>query len=115
VVDIIGIEEAQSMCEAYNAWMNSSDAKYKVYLHQDVFIREHNFILYLLERFRKDESIGMIGIIVDAVDGLLMATQYDVEWQDLSDILAAEIRDRIDCGDWESAAQMISSYRRNRL
>jgi hypothetical protein len=63
VVDVIGIEEAQSMCEAYNAGMHSSDAQYKVYLHQDVFIREHNFILYLLERFRQDKSIGMIGMV----------------------------------------------------
>jgi hypothetical protein len=44
-------------------------------------------------------------------DGFLFT--YQEEWQKLSDILAGEIRDRIDGGDWENAAQMILSYRRN--
>ena len=59
-LDVIGITEAPSMCAGYNAGMQSSDAKYKVYLHQDVFIREPKFIIYLLERFQKDKQIGMI-------------------------------------------------------
>ena len=49
--DVIGIEDAPSMCAGYNAGMQSSDAKYKVYLHHDVFIKESKFIFYLLERF----------------------------------------------------------------
>lgn len=122
--DVIGIEDAPSMCAGYNAGMQSSDAKYKVYLHQDVFIRETHFIEYLLERFKQKEDIGMVGVMggvgmpktgvtylawnagavdccdpdmayrlycarnqredrfVDAVDGLLMATQYDVVWRE---------------------------------
>ena len=51
------------ICAGYNAGMKSSDAKYKVYLHQDVFIREPRFIIYLLERFQNDAYIGMIGMI----------------------------------------------------
>lgn len=35
-IDVIGIWEADSMCAAYNLGMRSSDAKYKVYMHQDV-------------------------------------------------------------------------------
>ena len=124
-LDVIGITEAPSMCAGYNAGMQSSDAKYKVYLHQDVFIREPKFIIYLLERFQKDKQIGMIGMIggngmpktgvtyrawnvgkvdcrdpdmayymygakdmkkedtiVEAVDGLLIATQYDIPWRE---------------------------------
>lgn len=42
--DVIGIEDAPSMCAGYNAGMQSSDAKYKVYLHHDVFIKEPKFI-----------------------------------------------------------------------
>ena len=41
--DIITIEEAPSMTAGYNAGMQSSDAKYKVYLHQDVFIIYKDF------------------------------------------------------------------------
>lgn len=232
--DIIGIEDAPSMCAGYNAGMHDSDAKYKVYLHQDVFIQESHFIEYLLERFQQNADIGMIGVmggigmpktgvaylawnagavnccdpdmayrlycaknqkedrIVDAVDGLLMATQYDVawredlfvnfdfydvsqffemrkagyhivvpyqktpwvihdssfaklnhygknrkialetypeffteedgfpfvyeeEWENLSEMLADEVRGLIDDGNWEDAGQLIEAYHKNQM
>ena len=40
VTDLLTIEGAPSMAEGYNEGMRSSDAKYKIYLHQDVFIIE---------------------------------------------------------------------------
>ena len=61
--DVIGIEDAPSMCAGYNAGMQSSDAKYKVYLHHDVFIKESKFIFYLLERFCSAPDVGMIGMV----------------------------------------------------
>ena len=36
--DVICITDAESIAQAYNAAMESSDARHKVYLHQDVFI-----------------------------------------------------------------------------
>lgn len=39
--------------------MKSSDAKYKIYLHQDVFILNKNFLFDLLYYF-SDKSTGMI-------------------------------------------------------
>ena len=124
-IDILSIYEAESMCSAYNQAMNSSEAKYKIYLHQDVFIRNEKFLVDILNIFQNDESIGMIGMIggnnmpktgvayrawnvgkvdcrepdmaycmlgsrrmksedtiVEAVDGLLIATQYDVLWRE---------------------------------
>jgi hypothetical protein len=123
--DIIGIFSAESMCAGYNAGMNSTDAKYKVYLHQDVLIKNQNFISDIVEIFNANEKIGMIGMIggthmpntgttykawdvgivdcrevdmayyfkakestardltiVEAVDGLLIATQYDIPWRE---------------------------------
>ena len=62
-IDILSIYEAESMCSAYNQAMNSSEAKYKIYLHQDVFIRNEKFLVDILNIFRNDESIGMIGMI----------------------------------------------------
>ena len=119
--DIIAIWEAPSMAAGYQAAMESSDARYKVYLHQDVFIYHRSFIEEILQIFQNDEKIGAIGMIgrcsmpeqlcfaadwdvgnilfnsdsrqlerqqyqkwpipVDAVDGLLIATQYDVNWR----------------------------------
>lgn len=62
-IDIICIQEADSMAQGYNAGMSASDAKYKVYLHQDTFILNRKFIYDILEIFEQDEMIGMIGVI----------------------------------------------------
>ena len=62
-IDVISIKEADSMAQGYNAAMQASDAKYKVYMHQDVFIVNKKFIREMLEVFENDEKIGMIGVI----------------------------------------------------
>lgn len=129
-IDMLTIAEADSMASGYNAGMQGSDAKYKIYLHQDVFIVNRNFLQELLRVFA-DPGIGMIGMVgspelaehsimwygervgriytidgveagvsvmsgdgcwelkaaeelcdVQAIDGLLMATQYDVPWRE---------------------------------
>lgn len=121
--EILTIKGAASMAAGYNQAMKQSQAKYKVYLHQDVFILCWDFIEKILELFQEPE-IGMIGMVgnlkvdkevalwygnrvgmlhsnslyfalsylfgkvegkyqeVQAVDGLLMATQYDVPWRE---------------------------------
>lgn len=62
-LDIITIQEADSICSAYNAGMQASEAKYKIYMHHDVFIINPYFLFELKDRFEKDEQIGMIGMI----------------------------------------------------
>ncbi len=125
-MDVIEIKDATSMTNGNNKGMNQSDAKYKVYLHQDVFIKNRNFIQDILELFQSDSQIGLIGLVgtpymnkrgtmwqgvryggfyrleeymkkdivhrffpmfegymeMDAVDGLLIATQYDIPWRE---------------------------------
>ena len=124
-VDVLTIEDADSMTSGYNEGMNYSNAKYKVYLHQDVFIINRDFIQDCLRIFQSDERIGMIGNVgvekmpltgvmwdvercgmvyeqhnyetvilsndirnekdhmeVEAIDGFLMVTQYDVPWRE---------------------------------
>lgn len=61
-VETISIKDAKSMCEGYNAAMESSDAKYKVYLHQDTFIINKNFISDIVKLFNGNEKIGMLGV-----------------------------------------------------
>lgn len=61
--DIVAIQEAPSMTCGYNAGMQSTEAKYKVYLHQDVLILNQNFILDVLNVFQTDNQIGMLGMI----------------------------------------------------
>jgi len=123
-VEYKALQEASSMCDGYNEAMTESDAKYKVYLHQDAYITYPYFIHRLINLF-KERSIGLVGMIgsrtlpescvwweskdkygwvidtsdgfqreqkyltcaknkyeeVVAIDGMLMATQYDVPWR----------------------------------
>ena len=62
-VNVLTVTDAKSMTSGYNEAMNYSNAKYKVYLHQDVFIVNHYFIRDFLNIFQSDEGIGMIGMI----------------------------------------------------
>ena len=41
----------------------ATDAKYKIYLHQDVFILYKDFLNSVLEIFASDEGVGMIGMV----------------------------------------------------
>lgn len=124
-IDILCITGAEGMTQGYNAAMEGTDAKYKVYLHQDLFIYYKDFIIEILKIFQADAKTGMLGVIggvhlpqdavmwdawnvgsvygcnsqkmlkincsqdnsempmeVEAIDGMLMATQYDIEWRE---------------------------------
>lgn len=124
-IDALTIEDARSMTAGYNEGMRFSDAKYKVYLHQDVFIVNRNFLQDCLDIFQEDHKVGMIGNVgaeklsasgimwdvdrvgklyeqhiyetilssgdekskadcveVEAIDGFLMVTQYDLPWRE---------------------------------
>lgn len=129
-VELNAISDALSMTSGYNEAMSQTDAKYKIYMHQDTFITDIYFLQEMLDIFALDKNIGMIGIAgaekmpedgvmwhtdrvfaqyykdntdiakcsvpgeitenaivdVEAVDGFLMATQYDLPWrQDIFD------------------------------
>ena len=126
-IEILTVEDAKSMTAGYNEAMRCSQAKYKVYLHQDTFLINPHFISDFLDIFRHNEQIGMIGNIgaiklpdsgimweadrygmlyehhiyetvflsnqiekernagyleVEAIDGFLMITQYDIPWRE---------------------------------
>lgn len=60
---LLEIRNATSMCAGYNEALGASDAKYKIYLHQDVFITDPWFLFELLEIFENNSSIGMVGLV----------------------------------------------------
>ena len=62
-VETVLIDDAVSMAEGYNRAMVSSDAKYKIYLHQDLFIVNRYFLYNMLDVFESDDSISMIGMV----------------------------------------------------
>jgi len=56
VTEQIVITDAKSMTEGYNRAMLRSDAKYKVYLHQDTFIVNPDFVPDMLAVFEKEKT-----------------------------------------------------------
>lgn len=61
-VDLITCDTEQSIVKSYNEAMKSTDAKYKIYLHQDTFIVNENALSDLIDIF-KDETIGAVGVV----------------------------------------------------
>lgn len=61
-LDFLAIEDAASITSGYNEGMAASDAKYKIYMHQDVLVLNKNLLSDLLTIFDSDEQIGMIGL-----------------------------------------------------
>ncbi|WP_347814334.1 glycosyltransferase [Alkalihalobacillus sp. LMS39] len=57
------VENAESITSGYQAMMNNSNAKYKVYIHEDVFIMNKNFLFDILSLFEKNPILGMIGTV----------------------------------------------------
>lgn len=73
-IDLITIKDAPCITQGYNEGMSASDAKYKIYMHQDVFILNKNLLEDLLAIFSSDEQIGLIGLVgyeKIAVDGVM--------------------------------------------
>ena len=62
-IDVLTIKDAKSITSGYNEGMNNSNAKYKIYLHQDVFIINKYFLINLLNIFNYNNRIGMIGMV----------------------------------------------------
>lgn len=61
-IEMISIRDAEGMADGYNRAMSQSNAKYKVYLHQDVFIVNPDFISDVLLLFSKNPNLALIGV-----------------------------------------------------
>lgn len=70
------VTNAPSMCAGYNEAMNSSDAKYKIYLHQDIRILNPYFIYDLIDCFDRNPKAGMVGMF-----GAETVPESGVMWQ----------------------------------
>lgn len=62
-VEVLSIYDAESMASGYQEAMLASDAKYKIYIHQDVFLLRKNILEEIVKVFKTDASIGMLGLI----------------------------------------------------
>lgn len=61
--DLLTVTDASCMTKGYNEAMQASNAKYKIYMHQDVFCLNKYLLSDLLSIFSSDPQIGMIGMV----------------------------------------------------
>lgn len=62
-IEKVKITAAKGMAEAYQKAMQQSNARYKIYLHQDTFILNKNLLYDILRLFMLHQRIGMIGVV----------------------------------------------------
>ncbi len=77
-IDVISITDTKNIAAGYNAAMKESDAKYKVYLHQNTFILYKNFIQDVLDLFKKNPEYGLLGVL--GRNSLLKDANYQDHW-----------------------------------
>ena len=61
-VEIITVTEEDNIAAAYNQAMETSDAKYKIYMRNGIEIKNKNFIADILAIFKTNWNIGLIGM-----------------------------------------------------
>ncbi len=61
-IEVIAMRNEKSITSAYNKAIEKTDAKYKVYLHQDVLFINKNFITDFINIFEENKMIGMLGV-----------------------------------------------------
>ena len=81
---------ASSMTSGYQKMMSETDAKYKVYLHQDTYCRNRYFLYEALEVFQQDADIGLIGVA-----GCAKMPKSGIWWDAESEIIYSLYQDSI--------------------
>ena len=61
-LEILEIRDAKSMASGYQRGMEQSNAKYKVYMHQDVFIINKYFIYDIVSIFKSQGKVIRIPV-----------------------------------------------------
>lgn len=62
-IEYIVIEDAEFMTEGYQRAMMQSDAKYKIYIHQDTEIIDKSFLNRMIDAFKKHPDFGIAGVV----------------------------------------------------
>mgnify|MGYP000763835868 FL=1 len=60
-LDIIAVKNAPGMAADYNAAMEYSNARYKIYIHHDTFIIDIHILSKLINVFNNNPDVGLIG------------------------------------------------------
>ena len=61
-LDFVPVRGAPSMCAGYNAGMAMTDARYKLYLHQDMMAERMDLLPLLVSFFNAHPDVGLVGL-----------------------------------------------------
>lgn len=61
-LEIIPVWNAKGMAAGYNEAMKRSNARYKLYIHHDTFVIKKDMLDILINIFKGNEDVGMLGI-----------------------------------------------------
>lgn len=61
-IEVVGVKNALSITSGYNMAMKYTNAKYKIYLHQDVWILNKRFLNNLIHIFKNNDNLGLMGV-----------------------------------------------------
>lgn len=61
-LDFVPVRGAPSMCAGYTEGMVATDAKYKLYLHQDMLLAQPNLLMTLLPYLSAHPEVGLVGL-----------------------------------------------------
>ncbi len=62
-LEIMAIRDAESIFAAYEYARSISNNRYKIYMHQDVYLTYRKCIYKMLETFWMEPNIGMLGLV----------------------------------------------------
>ena len=60
--EVVPVRGAPSMAAGYEAARRASSALYKVYMHQDILLTEKSILRRMVEVFRANPAVGLIGL-----------------------------------------------------
>lgn len=75
-VEVIPVYHAKSMTSGYQQGMQKTDAKYKIYMHQDVLCTNAYLLYDLISIFNQNSDIGLVGVA-----GCIKMSNTGVWWQ----------------------------------
>lgn len=76
--EVYPVRNARSIYQGYNLAMQHSSAKYKVYMHQDVFLIDPDILLKFLGFFEQHPEAGMAGVL--GADALSLDRRFYRSW-----------------------------------
>lgn len=91
-LDFVPVRHAASMCAGYEEGRIATDAKYKLYLHQDMLLEQPEVLRIIMPYFQQHPEVGLIGLA-----GSRVWRANGIWWEDPSIYLHLKEGDGVKC------------------